>query len=100
MILFVWGMVFMIALVPGVLVGWIAGKLPLPGWLLAVLMMPASVAVGFIASKMQTPTEEMHRHIENLIVYAPPIAVALLLGLRISRAPRRPQPRPWYLPRE
>jgi hypothetical protein len=67
-----------------------------------LLLTGSSVALGLIASKMIFKGSDlsMNYHSENLVMFSPPIILAMMLGLWISRAKRRPQPRPWHLPPE
>lgn len=102
MILFMWGMIFMVALIPGGLIGWLVGKTSLPTLLCALLLAGGSALLELSASKLIFKSSDLsiHYHVENVVVFSPPIILAMLLGLWISRAKKRPPSRPWYLPPE
>ncbi|MGQ0683409.1 hypothetical protein [Bradyrhizobium sp.] len=102
MILFMWAIIFAVAVIPGGLIGWLVGKTPLPTLLCMAVLVGGSMAVGFAASLRIFNQSDMTAkyHSENLIMFAPPIILAMMLGLWISRAKKRPPVRPWYLPPE
>jgi hypothetical protein len=92
----------MVALIPGTIIGWLVGKIPVPTLLCAALLMGCSALLGLTASKMifNHPDLSNPYHRENLVMFLPPIILAMLLGLWISRAKKRSPARPWYLPPE
>jgi hypothetical protein len=102
MILFMWAMIFMVAVLPGGIVGWLVGKLPVSTPLCVAFSAGGSVVLGLVASKRLNSGDDLqiHYHVENLVMFWPPIMLALLLGLWINRVKKRSPPRPWYLPPE
>jgi len=100
MFLFIWGIIFMVTLIPGAIVGWLVGKIPCPTGVCGALLVAGSAVLGFAASEVNAPNQSARFHEEELLMYSPPILVAMLLGLWISRAKKRPPARPWYLPPE
>ncbi|QND70750.1 hypothetical protein [Tardiphaga robiniae] len=88
MVLLVWGIFLMIALIPGGIVGWLIGRIPLPvGWCV-LLALGVSGAAGFVVSnmRMSSPNATAKYHFENAIsLFGPPILAAMLLGLFIAR---------------
>ena len=78
MALFVWLMIFVFALVPGMAVGALIGVL-FDRWGIAVGVCVV-LAASYVTSLLLNPVPELHRHIEDLVVYVPPFAAATLLG--------------------
>ena len=99
---FTWGLIFTVALIPDAIIGWLVGKIPVPTLLCSALLTGCLALLGLMASKMifNHPDLSSHYHPENLVMFLPPIVLAMLLGLWISRARKRPPARPWYLPPE
>jgi uncharacterized membrane protein AbrB (regulator of aidB expression) len=102
MILFMWGMIFVVAVIPGALAGWLIGKIPLPTLFSVVLVIGVCVGAGLVASiyTSNNPDASLKYHFESLAMFLPPILLSAVIGLWISRAKKRPVPRPWYLPPE
>jgi hypothetical protein len=100
MILFMWGMIFLVALIPGALTGWLIGKIPLPTLVSFVLVICLAVGAGLADSiyTFKSPDLSLKYHFENLVMYLPPVLLAMMIGLWISRAKKRPVQQPWYLP--
>ncbi|MDE5462262.1 hypothetical protein [Bradyrhizobium sp. CSS354] len=98
MILFVWGTILMVTFIPGAIVGWLVGKIPCPTGVCGALLVAGSALLGFAASEIIAPNQSARFHAEELLMNSPPILVAMLLGLWISRVKKRPPARPWYLP--
>jgi hypothetical protein len=94
MILFMWVIIFVVALIPGGLVGWLIGLIPAPAGLQWLLLVGGSVAAAFVASRMiySSPDLTTKSHLENLTMFLPPILLSMMAGLRFSRAKG---PRAW-----
>jgi hypothetical protein len=88
MILFMWVIIFVVALIPGGLVGWMIGLIPAPTALQWALLGGSSVAAAFIASRMIFNSADLttNYHLENLTMFLPPILLSMMAGLRFSRA--------------
>jgi hypothetical protein len=88
MIIFMWGLIFIFAGLPGVAIGWLVGKLPMPSLLCVAVLTGGSAYAGFTVSKKMNPSPNLsdHYHYESLVMYLPPILLAMLLGLWLSRA--------------
>lgn len=88
MVLLVWGIFLMIALIPGGIVGWLIGRIPLPvGWCV-LLAVGVSGAAGFVVSnmRMSSPNATAKYHFENAVfLFGPPILAAMFLGLFVAR---------------
>jgi hypothetical protein len=97
MILFAWAIIFMVALVPAALVGGLVGKLPLSAVSCGLLLAGGAALSGLVASQKTYQSSALSI---NLTIFFPPIILPMLLGLRISRAKRKPPSRPWHLPPE
>ena len=93
MILFMWIIIFVAAFIPGGLVGWLVGQIPFPTGLCLVLLIGGSIAAGLVASRTIFHSADLttNHHLENLIMFLPPILLSMMLGLRLSRA-KAPQP--------
>lgn len=97
MALFFWGMVFLIALVPGGIAGWAIGKITHST---ASAMLIASIAAILIGLIVQISTNvdsstTAKRHIENISLFAPPLALAMFIGVYLARNSgkhKRPSP--------
>jgi hypothetical protein len=100
MILFMWGMIFLVAVIPGAIVGWLIGKIPLPTSVSVVLVIGVCIGAGLVASMYTSPGASLKYHFESLAMFLPPILLSAVIGLWINRAKRRSDPRPWYLPPE
>jgi NhaP-type Na+/H+ or K+/H+ antiporter len=102
MILFMWGMIFVFAVIPGALVGWLIGKIPVPTLLSVVLVIGVCAGAGLAGSicTSNNPDASLKYHFESLAMFLPPILLSAIIGLWISRAKRRADRRPWYLPPE
>ncbi len=100
MILFMWGIILVFAFIPGALVGWLIGKIPLPTSISIVLVAGVCVGAGLIASKytFNSPDLSLKYHFENLAMYLPPVLLSTMIGLWLSRAKKRAAPPPWHLP--
>jgi hypothetical protein len=86
MILFMWVIIFVVAFIPGGLVGWMIGLIPAPTALHWALLAGGSVAAAFVASRMISNSADLHYHFENLVMLWPPILLSMMAGLRFSRA--------------
>jgi hypothetical protein len=93
MVLFVWGLIFVFALIPGALVGLFIGLIPAPTGLRWMLLVAVSAVASFVASRMIYKGVDLTTsyHLANLLMFQPPILLALMLGMLISRA-KPPQP--------
>jgi hypothetical protein len=93
MILFMWVIIFVVAFIPGGLVGWLIGLIPAPAGLHWTLVVGGSVAAAFMASRVIHGADlTTNYHLENLTMFWPPILLAMMAGLRFSRAKG---PRAW-----
>ena len=68
------------------IVGWLIGKIPCPTGVCGALLVAGSAVLGFAASEIMAPNQSAKFHEEEFLMYSPPILVAMLLGLWISRA--------------
>ncbi len=94
MFLFMWAIIFVFTFIPGGLVGWLIGLIPIPRALQWTLLVGVSVAAGFVVSRITYKGADLtiKYHFENLTMFLPPILLAMMAGLRFSRA--KP-PQPW-----
>ena len=79
-----WLFGFALALVPGVVIGWLIGRYR-PSRLVCLLL---AVAIGIWMSNAIYPDPNPKSHVANLVGFLPPILLALLLGHRFGRKRR------------
>lgn len=87
MFLLVWGIFFIIALIPGGIAGWLIGKLPIAiGWTI-LLSVIVSGLIGFVVELIMSTDSSAttKRHLESMLTFAPPIAMAMFLGIFVAR---------------
>jgi hypothetical protein len=83
--LWIWGMVLVVAIIPGAIVGWLAGKfIPSMAGGLAITIC-ASLLAGSLASAKIFPGQTQYQY---PLMFVPPILLALLLGLWLGRRTR------------
>ena len=93
-IIWVWGLVFLFAAIPGAVLGWIIGAL-FGSWTSAILSLVVSVIAGIIAAEKIYPGSL--NAMRSGFVYAgyypmmfiPPFLAAMLLGVWISNLTSR-----------
>lgn len=89
-LLVVWTPYFLVIAIPGMIMGWLLSKLRLSSETFATALIVTSCVLGFIASKLLFRSEmEIHRHIENIVFFGPPIGLAIFVGLWFSLGPNR-----------
>lgn len=101
MVLLIWGIYLMFALVPGALIGWLVGKIPIETVWCAVMLVVVAVAISVAFSMKFSNGPSFQFQVEVALVnYFPPFILPMFLGLWLARAKKQPQVRPWYLPPE
>jgi len=81
-----WGIIFVVALAPGFLIGWLVSLLSKHLIGLAACVFVAAAA-SLVLSKLvhRSPDLSTKYHIENLVTFFPPIALAMLGGWWVGR---------------
>lgn len=80
MLFIVWGFVFMFAVVPGLIIGWVVGKLPIATeWCSAILIASVAALSIILANKYYSLS------LETFAIFFVPIVLPTLLGLWVSR---------------
>ena len=95
-LVWVWGITFFVAAIPGAIVGWIVGAL-FGSTAGSMISLAISVAASLMVAHKFFPGVDIIQ-IENVIMFTPPFLVAALLGVWIStltsKAQRHRQQRP------
>lgn len=80
-IIWIWGLMFTFAAIPGVMIGWVASALlgPTPG--LLIVIVAAAVATIILTQKAFPGSYQM----QYLMMYFPPFLLAGLLGVWASK---------------
>jgi hypothetical protein len=93
----VWGVVFLYALLPGTFVGWLIGKISVPTFGCVAFAASLALLVGlFFASSIFGGLSTTHHGGYaplTLALVVPPILLPMLIGIWISRAKVRTNPR-------
>ena len=79
-LLWIWGITFFIAAIPGAILGWIFGAIFGPG-IASLISLAISVFVSLLAHALFPGVADL----ENVVTFAPPLLLAGLLGVLISR---------------
>ena len=94
---FVWGIVFLVALFPGAFLGWLIGKLSVPTFACVALVTSLSIFVGlFVAEFIFGGGSTAHGAGAQLtfVLLVPPVLLPMLIGVWVSRAKARTNPQP------
>ncbi len=90
----IWGIAFLIAAIPGAIVGWIAGAI-FGSTVGAITSLAIAVFASLVVSGMWFPGVNSLQ-LESLLMFVPPFLMAGLLGVGISglttRAPKTTYP--------
>jgi len=79
----IWGIAFLIAVVPGAIVGWIVGA-SFGSTIGSVISLAIAVFLSLVVSSMWFPGVNPFQF-ESLLMFVPPFLMAGLLGVGISR---------------
>ncbi|WP_441228854.1 hypothetical protein AB7813_27145 [Tardiphaga sp. 20_F10_N6_6] len=80
-----WMVFFVLGLLPGALIGWLIGKIPIEKRWSVLLIVTVSIALSLAAAKILSGTGyDLEHHINLLPVFFPPIVLQLLIGRSIA----------------
>ena len=92
----IWGIVFLFALLPGTLLGWLIGKISVPTPGCVAFAVSLSLFVGLLIAANIFGELTTSHHAEGtqltLILLVPPMLLPMLIGIWINRAKVRTGP--------
>lgn len=85
-ILIFWFPIFLIALVPGAIVGWFIGQCRISDGRAALICVGLSAVVGLMCDQFNGwGSPSISRLFDSAVLFAPPIAIALGIGVIMGR---------------
>jgi hypothetical protein len=84
-VLFVWGIFFFVALLPGYLFGYLISQLPIHfGWTVPLSALMAAY-LGSLVSQEIVPVASSEIRMSNIGLFSPPIFAAIMVGVYWTR---------------